>query len=349
MRPTSSSDRGISPVIGVVLLVVIAAAMAILTGSLLLDFGSQLSDPPPFFSERGHVELTVDDDSIQRQDLVLVHQGGQAVETDRLEIVVDTGNGTFRTTPRETAAIADGTWTVGEPLNLPLNETQVCTDGSEGLDVQLNFAGEQTFPIASATVPVVEGGFTIENGEVVPVTDYTADATILGTGFTYGAGGPRIDIRLDVRIGNTSYDPWPGNVNNNGNPRSHTFTGLRAGDGIAIAATGDRNGAHIAPRTRWSNETNGWVAVLRDGDTPTSLDGFGDQSSAAAYVSPYVDASGTIDLQDNQAIYLFELGNSQTGAAADYQDVVVLVTLTTQQEAATKRLPSGETAVVCPA
>jgi len=116
---------------------------------------------------------------------------------------------------------------------------------------------------------------------------------------------------------------------------------------IAVGATAG-NGTHISERTRWSNETDGWVYVLRDGDTPPNIQGFGDQESAEDFVSPYLDESGNISLDENQAIYLFELGNSQTGSAADFQDVVVLVSLTTEAETGVKRLESHESVMVCP-
>jgi hypothetical protein len=106
---------------------------------------------------------------------------------------------------------------------------------------------------------------------------------------------------------------------------------------------------YISPRTRWSNESNGWVYVLRDGDQPPNIAGFGDQDSASSYVGPYLDDDGNISLSDNEAIYLFELGNSQTGSSADFQDVVVLVTLQTERvSASVEKTTSGESVIVCP-
>jgi hypothetical protein len=92
------------------------------------------------------------------------------------------------------------------------------------------------------------------------------------------------------------------------------------------------------------------VYVLRDGDTPPNLAGFGDQDNASAYVRPYLDANNSIDIASNEAIYLFELGNDQTGEAADYQDVVILVTLTTEEQlTGTTHSTDGNTVFHCPA
>jgi hypothetical protein len=102
-------------------------------------------------------------------------------------------------------------------------------------------------------------------------------------------------------------------------------------------------------QVRWSNGSATWVKVLRDGETPPNIQGFGGQASLTSYVAPYVDTDGDIDLAENEAIYLFELGTTSTGSAADYQDVVVLVELQTQADTVgTYTTTSGETGLVCP-
>lgn len=343
-----STSRAISPVVGVALLVVIVLALGAITGGIFLGIGDRLDEPAPIFaSGGGQVEVGVENGTLVGQDLVLAHLGGQAIHTSNLVIALDSGTGTTRIDPGSSGDVQDGVWSVGEELPIPIVPATVC-DGSDRLEISLLHEGEGTYVVSEKTVPLVKGGFTIEDGSLVPVSEYTATAKVLGAGFTYGAGGPNIDIRLDVVIGDTSYDPWPGNVNNNGNPRSHTFTDQPAGASIRVAATGDKNGVYVTPRTRWSNATDGWVYVLRDGDTPPNIGAFGDQNSAASYVGPYLDSDGEIALDDNQAIFLFELGNSQTGSAADFQDVVVLVSLQTQQTTVVETDTSGDRFIVCP-
>jgi len=345
-----ANDRGVSPVVGIALLLVIVAIMGAVVGVALLGFGSDLKEPAPIFSMGGkQLDLGVSNNAIDSQELVLKHRGGQPVQVASLKIALDDGSGKTWTTPSVSGDVADGVWSVGEKLRIPVNTSEVC-DGSGKLDVQLVYKGQSSYVVGETTVPIAKGGFTIQDGSIVPATDYSATATVLGAGFTYGAGGPNIDIRLDVVIGNTSFDPWPGNINDNGNPRTHTFSDQPANAAIKVAATGDKNGIYIAPRTRWSNASNGWVYVLRDGDSPPNIGAFGNQNSASSYVAPYLDGNGKISLNDNQAIYLFELGNSKTGSAADFQDVVVLVSLQTQASTtATQTTTSGNTVVVCPA
>ncbi|WP_410766010.1 type IV pilin [Haloferax sp. DFSO60] len=341
--------RAISPVMGVALMLVIIVLLSGTTVVLFLGFTDSLNEPAPMFTQQGQVEISVENASITDQKLVLVHEAGGNVQAENLVVKFNTGNGTVEVEPSETGDLSDGAWSAGERLELDIDTDTVCT-GADSLGVSVTYAdGDQSHVLSTQTVPVTSEGFTIEDGAVVPNSGYQAEVTVLGTGFTYGAGGPNIDIRLDVAVGNASYDPWPGNVNNNGNPRSHTFTDQPAGAGIKVAATADEPGDYISPRTRWSNESNGWVYVLRDGDQPPNIAGFGDQDSASSYVGPYLDDDGNISLSDNEAIYLFELGNSQTGSSADFQDVVLLVTLQTERvTASVEETTTGESVIVCP-
>lgn len=326
----------------------IVLALGVITGGIFLGVGDRLKEPAPIFaSDGGRVDVGVDNGTIDSQALVLTHRGGQQIDTSNLEIVLDAGSHTTRIQPGDSGDVDDGVWSAGEKMPIPLNHTNIC-NGSGQLDISLVHTSGSSYVVSEKSIPMVKGGFTIQDGSLVPASEYTAEAKVLGAGFTYGAGGPNIDIRLDVVIGATTHDPWPGNINNNGNPRSHTFTNQPAGAAIKVAATADKNGIYISPRTRWSNASTGWVYVLRDGDTPPNLGAFGGQSSAASYVSPYLDANGKIDISDNQAIFLYELGNSQSGSAADFQDVVVLVSLQTQQTTVVQQDSTGNRVVVCP-
>lgn len=349
VRRSGADRRGISPVVGVVLMVLLLVMFGGVTGVMFLGISDGLSAPAPaFVYEEEQIDVGIQNGSIVTQDLLLSHNGGDPIHIGDLEVQVDNGAGTTSVTPSSTGDVADGVWSVGDELPIPLEAAEVC-DGSNQLDLTLVHHGEGSYVVGERTVPVARGGFTVQDGSLVPISEYTADAEVLGTGFTYGESGPNIDIRLAFTIGETVYTPWPGNVNNNGNPRSHTFADQPPGAPLNVAATGDENGVYIAPRTRWSNATDGWVSVLRDGDDPPNIGAFGDQESAASYVQPYLDSNGKVSLSDNQAIFLFELGNSQTGPAADFQDVVVLVSLQTVETTEVTTDSTGRTVVVCSA
>ncbi len=83
--------------------------------------------------------------------------------------------------------------------------------------------------------------------------------------------------------------------------------------------------------TAKSGDNSPQVIVLRNGSTVPSIPAFQDQTNLAVFVAPYVNVvTQQIVLQDNQAIYLFELGTSNlNSASADFQDLVIMVTLAT--------------------
>jgi len=91
------------------------------------------------------------------------------------------------------------------------------------------------------------------------------------------------------------------------------------------------------------------VRVLRHGDPVPNLDGHEGQTSVEEYVSGFVDTStNTISLEANEAIFLFELGTtSLSTSAADFQDLVVLVSLSTDVIVEVDRSVLAEQATPC--
>ena len=69
--------------------------------------------------------------------------------------------------------------------------------------------------------------------------------------------------------------------------------------------------------------------VLRNGDPVPDIDGFDGQAGAVEFIQQYIDpTSHTMSLHVNQSIYLFEIGTTNLdSSAADFQDLVVLITL----------------------
>lgn len=346
----SASDRAEASAIGGLLLAGLVVVLAATVGATYFAYADRLDVGGPMFASQSTVDIEVGESGgISSQELRIVHSGGQSVATDNLQVQVKTDEGTVKKDLPPQESLADGEWTAGENVTVPLERSEVCT-GSDYVDLRLTYRTDsgRSYIVGSERVPVDREGFTLQNGRVVPNTEYSADVELLGTGFTYGAGGPRIDVGVDVIIDGTTYEPWPGNVNDGGGARSHRFTDQPAGAGLSVRVTGDPDGEYLAPRTRASTSGSGWVYTLRDGDTPPNIDGFGDQGDVASYVAPYVAADGTVSLASNEAIFLVELGNSQSGDAADYQDAVVLVTLRTEATETAGHRIDDEYVIVCP-
>ena len=343
-------ERALSPVVGVLLLAAIVLLLAVVVGATAFGFTDSLGSPASVAGLGQSVEVTVGEDETTNT-LQVVHRSGQTLPVDALTVVVSAGGTTTRTAVPATGALADGEWSAGERVSLPLDASTVCAGDPHSVEVDLvqRTGDERTHVISSRTVPVRPGQFVISEGSVEPTVDYSAEVTLLGTGFTYGAGGPNIPITVEVSVGPDTYTPWPGNVNDAGNPRTTTYADREAGEGIVVRAEGLAFGGYAGHEVDSAAEEGTFVHVLRNGSDAPDVEGFGDQADAADFVEDYVE-DGRIVLDENQAIYLFELSRSTGNSGADFQDVVALVTLDTATSTVTvDEGGDGEAVVLCPA
>lgn len=190
---------------------------------------------------------------------------------------------------------------------------------------------------------VIDGGamagvkFTISGGTVV--TQEACDAHITVLGAAIQSGSTPCPVTLRSKTGTTTQQPFgsfssftAGNVNDNKNPRT-ARVGTNLPSGTVISVTGQSwipSGSSFKSHlTIDSSSTSQAVKVYRNGDLGPNIAPFQNQASAASFLAPYINAATKrIVLQPNQAIYLFELGTTNlTSAAADFQDLVVLVSL----------------------
>jgi len=172
------------------------------------------------------------------------------------------------------------------------------------------------------------------NGQLVVTESFAARVTVLGAAIT--SGGKDVPVTTKVSVGGVtlqpfgSYDaPDEGDVNDgHDGPRHYVIENMfDANTAIDVTAASWLRGKKYLERN--SVQQSPSVKVLRDGDPVPDIAGYDDQSDAAAFVQGYIDPhDNTMRLHKNQAIYLFELGTTDLdSAAADFQDVVVLVTL----------------------
>lgn len=189
--------------------------------------------------------------------------------------------------------------------------------------------------------------FEIVDGKVVPSENFAVMVSVLGAAIT--SSGTDIPVTAQVHLGDDTIEPWGpygsptnGDVNDHGPVRHYivdeTFD---ADDGIDITVSGRSwlkkkrwysgvYDSHWRTHLSANSHDEGWqVKVLRDGDDAPDIDGFDNQQDAEEYVGAYIDyETGKMTMDENQAIYLFEIGTTNvSSSAADFQDLVVLVTL----------------------
>ena len=81
------SERAVSPVIGVILMVSITVILAAVIGVFVLEFGSSVSDSPPTVQ----FDMTVDSDNKAK----ILHEGGDVFEADSVSITNNESEDTF--------------------------------------------------------------------------------------------------------------------------------------------------------------------------------------------------------------------------------------------------------------
>ncbi|RMD76383.1 MAG: hypothetical protein D6820_12785, partial [Lentisphaerae bacterium] len=175
--------------------------------------------------------------------------------------------------------------------------------------------------------------FEITGGNVTPSEPVNTTFNVLGcaivSGHTpcYVTAAINIDGRTYTPFGNPS-NPYAGNINDN---RQHSYDAGVLAAGTNVSVTGYcylPNGRFYMSQSSAPSNPN--VLVLGNGDAVPHIQGFQDQDSLEVYIADYIDTnSGTVSIQDNQAILLFELGTTNlNSAAADFQDMVMLITMT---------------------
>jgi flagellin-like protein len=117
---TDDNERGVSPVIGVILMVAITVILAAVIGAFVLGLGDQVSTNAP----QATIGFSFDSDT----NVTLTHEGGDNIEKSEIEISVGgsplyDGSG-FNNTNTDNATRSD-TWSstisTGDELTIPVD------------------------------------------------------------------------------------------------------------------------------------------------------------------------------------------------------------------------------------
>ena len=183
---------------------------------------------------------------------------------------------------------------------------------------------------AQADTPI---DFTISEGRVVPSEDFAVKVSVLGAAIT--SSGNDIPVTVQVRINDQVLEPFGphndpdlGDVNDHSPPKHFIVQDVFGPDTtIDVTGTSWYHGHVYLSRNSFDQSPS--VKVLRDGDPVPNIAGFDGQAGAVEFVQQYIDPdTNTMTMDVNQSIYLFELGTTNlSSSAADFQDLVVLVTL----------------------
>jgi hypothetical protein len=203
------------------------------------------------------------------------------------------------------------------------------------------FSGGQLTNVARVKIEA-DLEFDIVDGEVTPNMDFNAEFKVLGAEISHGY--PQ-HVTCQLNFGSTTVDPFgdfthavDANVNDSNNPRTYTDFDISSGTGVSVTARSwlknsvaleNDNSGWFEQRTRNSTGELPYVHVLRNGDDFPSVPGYNRQGSIVDFLDGYISSDDKVILDDNQVIYLFELGVTDVNSVAfDLQDFVAVITLT---------------------
>jgi flagellin-like protein len=97
-----ADDDAVSPVIGVILMVAITVILAAVIGTFVLGLGSEIETTEP------QAQFSFDEPS--NSEVTVTHDGGQPVQADNMEVVVDENTNSYC----DSQGGADDKWTNSE-------------------------------------------------------------------------------------------------------------------------------------------------------------------------------------------------------------------------------------------
>lgn len=166
------------------------------------------------------------------------------------------------------------------------------------------------------------------NGGTITISQpSTMYIEVLGGEITCGAGGSVINTTTTINV-----TPQGGTTTSTTLPSSTKQLNLQATVGTTLTVTGKALAtACISTEPTYNSQTHNGTQVwtLRNGDPVPNFPPFGGQGTIDSYLTKYLDpVTQKVKLAENQVIFLYELGTTDTTSTAyDMQDLVVLATI----------------------
>ncbi|MEL7662761.1 MAG: type IV pilin N-terminal domain-containing protein [Methanosarcina mazei] len=336
---------GVSSVLGEVL---IAGIVVIALGSL---FVIMTSADKPVDSTHLSAEEWID---APFDVISLRHAGGESVDVENLKINVQI-NGTnyvYSSSNISENLGGKGVWELADVIQINTSqEWGVGIADEENVNVKLIDTGSKEvlpkYRIGFSPELPSPIDFEIIDDTVVPQEDFISSFNVLGAAISMGSYDMMVTSRL--KVGSETFDPWgdyalpvTSNVNDGSTHSWDLPATYQAGTSVTISG---KSWQHKAPPKNkpklnynldasWegymevnSTDNSDNLIVLRNGDSVPTIQGMDKQPDIADFVEDYVE-NGKIVLEDNEAIFLFELGTTDLhNSAADFQDLVVLMTI----------------------
>ncbi len=231
-------------------------------------------------------------------------------------------------------------WQANPPVNAPGFYT--CVNSTNARLVELNMTASVTrvtgSPITKSMKTMVfvrseekEGGggntpkFSISGKKLTLDEPANVRFEVLGGSITCGAGGQNVPVTTKLFLNdNSTAETWDAS-------QPLMKPALPKGTSVEVEsqAKGPTASGSCASHDLKANSTTNspLLQVLVDGDPVPDITPFDNQATIDTFLRNYIQ-DGKIKLANNQAIYLFELGTTDSNSTAfDLQDNVVLATI----------------------
>jgi len=291
----------------------------------------------------------------------LRHAGGEPIDTKNLRINVQINGTDYVYSPSDVSENLGGKsfWELADTIRINTSqEWGVGISKEENVDVKLiDTSSKEVLPkyrigFSSESSPEEPVDFDIIDDTVVPQENFISSFKVLGAAHQYQYNGHTYNrmVTSRLKIGSETFDPWgdynlPVTSNLNGRDTSSWSLPATYRAGTPVTVIGRAwilKDNHWWSSTYYYNLDSSWkktlevsstsnspnLKVLRNGDSVPEIPGAMGQDSIADYLQDYVDENNKIVLEENEAIFLFELGTTDlSSSAADFQDLVVLLTV----------------------
>lgn len=156
---------------------------------------------------------------------------------------------------------------------------------------------------------------------------------VMASQITYGAGGPEVFVKVGLKL-NGQLSWLFGSQDVDGGEIYETTLSAETN----VAVRGQAWYQNLVNTYYYSDGSTPYVRVLKKGDSLPNIPRFGSQQTLSEIIGPFVDENRKINIGLNQILIIYELGTTDlTSTAADFQDLVVLLTFT----------PDSQTTCVC--
>jgi hypothetical protein len=333
------NSSGVSSILGEVLI----------TGVFVLSLGSLFvfvnSIDTPVDSTHLSVEEWIDTPS---NTIYLRHVGGESIDTKDLNInVIICGTDNVYSSADISENLGKSFWELSDVIEI--NTSQVwgisISDENDVIVKLINLDSKEIlnpkYRISSSPKPSPSIDFDIVKDTIVPQDTFISSFKVLGASIQ--SSGHDLKVTTQFKVGNDTLDPWnynlpvAGNINDG---KMHSW-GLPAtypaGTPVSISGkswTFNSSKYNSTQDKDWtklyevkSNTNSACVKVLRNGDAVPKIPGLDPQPPVEEFIKDYAK-DGKIVLEENEAIFLFELGTTNLNStAADFQDLVILLSV----------------------